>query len=99
MHKKKENTNGASKGNKTGNVLYMVTPSIGEQRDAINAHCFGDCRKILMEAWDLGSCVGYACEQDICPYVRSQAGPFKTELSEGINRTVVLRRLKEEKTE
>jgi len=81
------------------NALYLVTPLIEEQKRAINTHCFGDCGKILMEAWDLGPCVGYACEQDNCPYAHSQAGPFRMKLSEGIEKTIVLRRLKEEKTE
>jgi len=81
------------------NALYLVMPLIEEQKRAINTHCFGDCRKILMEAWDLGSCVGCACEQDNCPYAHSQVGPFRMELSEGIEKTIVLRRLKEEKTE
>ena len=94
MHKKKENTNGASKGNKMENVLYMVTPSIGEQRDAIDAHCRGDCGKILTGLWNLGPFVGYGCEQDNCPYVEAEAGPFKMELAKGTTRNVVLRRLK-----
>ena len=52
------------------NIRYLVSFDI--QRSAIDALCFGSCKKILIGAVDIQGMVFFACDEKDCPHLASQ---------------------------
>lgn len=67
-----------------------------KQKDAVQAHCFGDCGKISMAGVIMDDQVGglFICCQETCPYQQEEFPRYGETLSFGKLHSISLRVLK-----